>query len=63
VLELRIEMGSIISVYRLFTVAERAKLGVLVVLIVTAGFLEVFGVGVLFSVCLRSPRPEPDRTT
>jgi ABC-type bacteriocin/lantibiotic exporter with double-glycine peptidase domain len=41
-------MGSIISVYRLFTVAERAKLGVLVVLIVTGGFLEVFGVGILF---------------
>src|SRR5216683_2245267 len=47
-IKLRIEMGSIISVYRLFTVAERAKLGVLVVLIVTGGFLEVFGVGILF---------------
>jgi ABC-type bacteriocin/lantibiotic exporter with double-glycine peptidase domain len=41
-------MGSITSVYRLFTVAERAKLGSLVGLIVTGGFLEVFGVGVLF---------------
>jgi ABC-type bacteriocin/lantibiotic exporter with double-glycine peptidase domain len=35
-------------VYRLFTVAERAKLGILVVLIVVGGFLEVFGVGILF---------------
>src|SRR6266852_5681098 len=41
-------MGSISSVYRLFTVAERAKLGTLVVLIVAGGFLEVFGVGILF---------------
>jgi ATP-binding cassette, subfamily B, bacterial PglK len=41
-------MGSITSVYRLFTVAERAKLGTLVVLIVVGGFLEVFGVGLLF---------------
>jgi ABC-type bacteriocin/lantibiotic exporter with double-glycine peptidase domain len=41
-------MGSITSVYRLFTVAERAKLGILVGLIVVGGFLEVFGVGVLF---------------
>jgi ATP-binding cassette subfamily C protein len=35
-------------VYRLFTVTERAKLGTLVGLIVMGGFLEVFGVGVLF---------------
>jgi ABC-type bacteriocin/lantibiotic exporter with double-glycine peptidase domain len=41
-------MGSITSVYRLFTVAERAKLGTLVVLIAVSGILEVFGVGVLF---------------
>jgi ABC-type multidrug transport system fused ATPase/permease subunit len=41
-------MGSITSVYRLFTVPERAKLGILVVLILVSGFLEVFGVGVLF---------------
>lgn len=41
-------MGSIASVYRLFTVPERAKLGTLVVLIAVGGFLEVFGVGVLF---------------
>jgi ABC-type bacteriocin/lantibiotic exporter with double-glycine peptidase domain len=47
-IEQGIEMGSIISVYRLFTVAERAKLGILVVLIVVGGFLEVFGVGILF---------------
>src|ERR1700716_208072 len=47
-IERRIEMGSITSVYRLFTVAERAKLGILVILIVVGGFLEVFGVGVLF---------------
>jgi ABC-type bacteriocin/lantibiotic exporter with double-glycine peptidase domain len=47
-IKLRIEMGSITSVYRLFTVAERAKLGILVILIVVGGFLEVFGVGVLF---------------
>lgn len=41
-------MGSITSVYRLLASAERAKLGTLVVLVVVAGFLEVFGVGVLF---------------
>jgi ABC-type bacteriocin/lantibiotic exporter with double-glycine peptidase domain len=47
-IEQRIEMGSIISVYRLFTVAQRIKLGIVVVLIVVGGALEVFGVGVLF---------------
>ena len=41
-------MDSITSVYRLFTVAERTKLGILVLLIVISGFLEVFGVGILF---------------
>ena len=41
-------MGSVTSVYRLFTTSERAKLGTLVALIVVGGFLEVFGVGVLF---------------
>ena len=41
-------MGSIVSVYRLFTVAERAQVGTLVVLVAIAGFLEVFGVAILF---------------
>src|SRR3979490_2640556 len=47
-IEQRIEMGSIISVYRLFSLAQRIKLGIVVVLIVVGGALEVFGVGVLF---------------
>lgn len=41
-------MNSLISVYRLFTNDQRAKLRVLVLLIVVSGCLEVFGVGVLF---------------
>jgi ABC-type bacteriocin/lantibiotic exporter with double-glycine peptidase domain len=41
-------MGPLVSVYRIFTASERARLGSLVLLIAVAGFLEVFGVGVLF---------------
>lgn len=41
-------MGSIGPVYRLLSSAERAKLGTLIFLIVLGGFLEVFGIGVLF---------------
>lgn len=41
-------MDSVASVYRLLTKTERTKLATLVVLIVVASFLEVFGIGILF---------------
>jgi ABC-type bacteriocin/lantibiotic exporter with double-glycine peptidase domain len=41
-------MGWLTSLYRLFSRSERAKLGTLVVLTTVNGFLEVFGIGVLF---------------
>jgi ABC-type bacteriocin/lantibiotic exporter with double-glycine peptidase domain len=41
-------MRSLLSVYGLLTVSERTKLGILVILTAFGGFVEVFGIGVLF---------------